>query len=94
MSLRARSTEELRRYLDTLVNEFSATSTSLLTSIERVMGAITGVKSAAAEEADGTTNIANSTVNVVSRAGSVMKKASEADELATNLLKDVSQFVV
>lgn len=81
-------------YLDTLVNEFSATSTSLLTSIERVMGAITGVKAAAAEEADGTTNIANRTVNVVLRAGSVMKKAGEADELATNLLKDVSQFVV
>lgn len=81
-------------YLDTLVNDFSATSASLFTSIEKIMGVINDVSTAATEGAEATTNIANRTVNVETRAGNVMKKAGEADELAASLAQNTAHFIV
>lgn len=81
-------------YLDTLINEFSSTSASLLTSIERVKDASSGINTAAGEGANGVTNIANKMVNVTNETSDVMTAMNEAKAVSENLFENIAQFKV
>ena len=81
-------------YLDTLINEFSSTSASLLTSIERVKDASSGINTAAGEGANGVTNISNKMLNVTNETSDVMTAMNEAKAVSENLFENIAQFKV
>ena len=81
-------------YLDTLVSEFSSTSSNLLVSIEHVKDSVSGINIAAEEGASGITNIANKMVNVTNETNDVMKAINEAQTVSKNLFDNVAQFKV
>ena len=64
--------------VDSLVTDFSASSEELLASINGVMDAITEVSKAATEGATGTSDIAEKTGVVVTRASEIKEKAAAA----------------
>lgn len=77
-----------------LVSDFSAISEELLASISGVIEAIGGITAAANEGAEGTTNIAMKTVNIVNGSSEVLANARNAGNSATELGKNVQQFTV
>lgn len=77
-----------------LVSDFSAISEQLLASISGVIEAIGGITAAANEGAEGTTNIAMKTVNIVNGSSEVLANARNAGNSATELGKNVQQFTV
>lgn len=81
-------------YLDTLVSEFSSTSSNLLVSIEHVKDSVSGINIAAEEGASGITNIANKMVNVTNETSDVMKAINEAQTVSKNLFDNVAQFKI
>ena len=81
-------------YMDGLVTDFSATSEELLASIESVVETITNVSTATQEGALGTTNIAQKTSNVSQKAVEVKQAMAAAEEVATDLVKEVQKFII
>lgn len=81
-------------YMDGLVTDFSATSEELLASIESVVETITHVSTATQEGALGTTNIAQKTSNVSQKAVEVKQAMAAAEEVATDLVKEVKKFII
>lgn len=77
-----------------LVSDFSAISEELLASISGVIEAIGGITAAANEGAEGTTNIAMKTVNIVNGSSEVLANARNAGNSATELGRNVQQFTV
>ncbi|MCI7129676.1 MAG: methyl-accepting chemotaxis protein [Lachnospiraceae bacterium] len=77
-----------------LVSDFSAISEELLASISGVIDAISGITAAANEGAEGTTNIAMKTVNIVNGSAEVLENARGAGDSAAELEKNVQQFIV
>lgn len=80
--------------VDSLVTDFSASSEELLASINGVMDAITEVGKAATEGATGTSDIAEKTGVVVTRASEIKEKAAAAHASADELQKNVERFIV
>lgn len=80
--------------VDSLVMDFSASSEELLASINGVMDAITEVSKAATEGATGTSDIAEKTGVVVTRASEIKEKAAAAHASADELQKNVERFIV
>ena len=80
--------------VDSLVTDFSASSEELLASINGVMDAITEVSKAATEGATGTSDIAEKTGVVVTRASEIKEKAAAAHATADELQKNVERFIV
>lgn len=80
--------------VDSLVTDFSASSEELLASINGVMDAITEVSKAATEGATGTSDIAEKTGVVVTRASEIKEKAAAAHASADELQKNVERFIV
>ncbi len=81
-------------YMDNLVTDFSATSEQLLASIESVVNTISGVSTATQEGAIGTTNIAQKTATVSEKAVEVKHSMASAEELASDLVKEVEKFII
>lgn len=81
-------------YMDNLVTDFSATSEQLLASIESVVNTISGVSTATQEGAIGTTNIAQKTTTVSEKAVEVKRSMASAEELASDLVKEVEKFII
>lgn len=77
-----------------LVSDFSAISEQLLASISGVIEAIGGITAAANEGAEGTTNIAMKTVNIVNGSSEVLANARNAGNSASELGRNVQQFTV
>ena len=77
-----------------LVADFSATSEELLASIDGVLEAIKGISAAANDGAQGTTNIAEKTVNIVHGSSEVLEKAKAAGNSAEGMQKNVARFIV
>ena len=77
-----------------LVADFSATSEELLASIDGVLEAIKGISAAANDGAQGTTNIAEKTVNIVNGSSEVLEKAKAAGNSAEGMQKNVARFIV
>ena len=77
-----------------LVADFSATSEELLASIDGVLEAIKGISAAANDGAQGTTNIAEKTVNIVHGSSEVLEKAKVAGDSAEGMQKNVARFIV
>lgn len=80
--------------VDSLVTDFSASSEELLASINGVMDAITEVSKAATEGATGTSDIAEKTGVVVTRASEIKEKTAAAHASADELQKNVERFIV
>ncbi len=80
--------------VDSLVTDFSASSEELLASINGVMDAITEVSKAATEGATGTSDIAEKTGVVVTRASEIKEKAAAAHASADELQKNVERFII
>ncbi|MGN0378333.1 MAG: methyl-accepting chemotaxis protein [Butyrivibrio sp.] len=77
-----------------MVSDFSATSEELLASIDSVLQSIKGISAAANDGAAGTSNIAEKTVNIASDSSDILLKAVEAGESASDMQKNVANFVV
>lgn len=80
--------------INDLVSDFSAISEELLASISGVIDAISSITVAATEGAEGTTNIAMKTVNIVNGSAEVLENARGAGNSAAELEKNVQQFTV
>ena len=81
-------------YIDTLVNEFSSTSDSLLRSISGVIDSMKDISSAAEMGADATSNIAERTCNVVNNSNDVSNASKDTEEIANELRNSVAKFSV
>ena len=81
-------------YIDTLVNEFSSTSDSLLRSISGVIDSLKDISSAAEMGADATSNIAERTCNVVNNSNDVSNASKDTEEIANELRNSVAKFSV
>ena len=81
-------------YIDTLVNEFSSTSDSLLRSISGVIDSLKDISSAAEMGADATSNIAERTCNVVNNSNDVSNASKDTEEIVNELRNSVAKFSV
>lgn len=81
-------------YIDTLVNEFSSTSDSLLRSISGVIDSLKDISSAAEMGADATSNIAERTCDVVNNSNDVSNASKDTEEIANELRNSVAKFSV
>lgn len=81
-------------YLDDLVGDFSATSEELLSSIISVIKVIEEITSATNEGANGTTNIAVKTSEIVMDSSAVLKEAENVRRNLDNVVESVSKFRV
>lgn len=81
-------------YIDTLVNEFSTTSDSLLRSISGVIDSMKDISSAAEMGADATSNIAERTCNVVNNSNDVSNASKDTEEIVNELRNSVAKFSV
>ena len=80
--------------INDMVSDFSATSEELLASIDSVLQSIKGISTAANDGAAGTSNIAEKTVNIATNSSDILAKAVEAGESASDMQKNVANFVV
>lgn len=81
-------------FVDNLVADFSATAEELTASIQEMTKVIEEIAIAANEGAEGTTNIAQKSIMVLTKANEVMKQADVSKESSDNLMKMVSIFTV
>ncbi|MDH8679002.1 methyl-accepting chemotaxis protein [Fusibacter bizertensis] len=81
-------------YLDGLVGDFSATSEELLSAIISVIKVIEEITSATNEGANGTTNIAVKTSEIVLDSNAVLKEAENVKQNLDNVVESVSKFKV
>lgn len=80
--------------INTLVDDFSATSEELLASIQNIVQAINEVTQAASDGAVGTNNIAEKSSIVVNKATDVTQSINSTIEGAISLEEMVSKFIV
>lgn len=80
--------------INDLVSDFSATSEELVASISNITQSIEGITAASNDSATGTTNIAQKTVVIVKGSEAVMNGAKTAEASATELRKNVNNFVI
>ena len=81
-------------YIDELVTDFSAVSEQLFASINGVIQTIGEVNKAATSGAIETTEIAERTISVASKSGSVKEEMMDAEQIAEKLKEQVSEFVI
>ena len=81
-------------YIDELVTDFSAVSEQLFASINGVIQTIGEVNKAATSGAIETTEIAERTISVASKSGSVKEEMKDAEQIAEKLKEQVSEFVI
>lgn len=81
-------------YIDELVTDFSAVSEQLFASINGVIQTIGEVNKAATSGAIETTEIAERTISVASKSGSVKEEMKNAEQIAEKLKEQVSEFVI
>ena len=81
-------------YIDTLVNEFSSTSDSLLNSINGVIDSMEEISSAAEMGASATANIAERTCSVVNNSNDVTGATKDTEIIVNELRESVAKFVV
>ena len=81
-------------YIDTLVNDFSTTSDTLLKSISSVLNSMNDISTAAEEGAEATTNIAQRTCNVVTKSSDVSTSSKATEQIADELRDSVAKFRV
>lgn len=81
-------------YMDSLITDFSATSQELLASIETVLTSIQEVSRAANEGAEGVSDIAGRTGDVMSLSETIGSEINIADRIGTELVEEVSKFKV
>lgn len=81
-------------YIDTLVNEFSSTSESLLNSINGVIDSMEEISSAAEMGASATANIAERTCSVVNNSNDVTSATKDTEIIVNELRESVAKFVV
>ena len=80
--------------VDSLVSDFSATSQQLLAAINNILESIDSISRATNDGAAGTTNIADKTVNVVTRSNSMAESSRNAENAVRILNEGVGHFVV
>lgn len=80
--------------VDDMVIELSSTSEQLLASMQNMMTAINEITCAANDGAEGTSNIAGRTMNIVEMAADVSNRAGDAKASAGRLGEMVSKFKV
>lgn len=80
--------------INDLVSDFSATSEELVASISNITQSIEGITAASNDSATGTTNIAQKTVVIVKGSEAVMNGAKTAEASASELRKNVNNFVI
>ncbi len=78
--------------LSLLVADFSRTSEELNVSISNMIKAINEITSANSEEAEGTSNIAQRSVQVKERANELLVQANKSKKYSENLMNYVSKF--
>lgn len=81
-------------YIDTLVNEFSSTSDSLLNSINGVIDSMEEISSAAEMGASATANIAERTCSVVNNSNDVTSATKDTETIVNELRECVAKFVI
>lgn len=81
-------------YVDDLVTDFSATSEELLASIDGVTNAIMSVSKAAEAGADGTTDIAERSKNIVNRSEEVTQEVDRSAHVASSLNDEIGKFII
>lgn len=81
-------------YVDELVTDFSAISEELMASIDNVLDAIDGVSKASMEGAQGTTDIAQRSSNLVMMSSGVREQMTHADETVNKLMDEVEKYVI
>jgi methyl-accepting chemotaxis protein len=81
-------------FMNDLVNDFSATSEELLSSIQNMVSTMNSIAEATNEGAIGTTNIAQKATLVVNKANEVMESINSTEAGANNLNEMVSKFHV
>lgn len=81
-------------FVEELVNDLSATSEELLSSVDNISRAMSEVSTATNEGALGTTNIAKKAGESASESGKVIKQTDEMSENINRLIESVSKFKV
>lgn len=81
-------------YVDSLVNDFSATSEELLASVDGVATSISEVSRAANEGASSTSEIAERVTTVAKQAEQIGEMMRQAEEAAQTLLEGAKRFKV
>lgn len=81
-------------YVDELVGDFSATSEELLASIESVLGSINEIAKAASEGAYGTTDIAERTMNIMTKSNEVVQGIHTTQNSSMELETQIGKFEI
>lgn len=81
-------------YVDELVGDFSATSEELLASIESVLGSINEIAKAASEGAYGTTDIAERTMNIMTKSNEVVRGIHTTQNSSMELEAQIGKFEI
>jgi methyl-accepting chemotaxis protein len=81
-------------FVDNLVTEFNATSEELSTSIGEILKTIDAVAAASNEGAEGTSDIANRTSDVIFTSGKVLELVDKSNKSAEKLKNEISKFKV
>lgn len=82
------------RSLSVLVSDFNQTSEELKISIANMLKAINEITSANSEEAEGTSNIAQRSMEVKEKANELLLQANKSKKYSENLMNYVSKFKV
>ncbi len=82
------------RSLSVLVSDFNQTSEELKISISNMLKAINEITSANSEEAEGTSNIAQRSMEVKEKANELLLQANKSKKYSENLMNYVSKFKV
>ena len=80
--------------INTLIDDFSATSQELLASIDGILDSMNGIATATNEGAEGTTNIAERASEMKEYAEQVTKEAERCNETAALLNKEIAAFII
>jgi methyl-accepting chemotaxis protein len=82
------------RNIGVLVSDFKQTSDDLKVSVSNMIKAIDEITSANNEEAEGTSNIAQRSVEVKEKANELLIQANKSKKYSENLMNYVSKFKV
>ena len=80
--------------INTIIDDFSATSQRLLISIDGILDSMSGIATATNEGAEGTTNIAERASEMKEYADMVAQEADRCNEAASQLNKEISAFSI
>lgn len=81
-------------YVDSLVTDFSATSEQLLSSIDGVLRAIEEISRASQEGAEGTTDIAQRSGEMISKSNTVTNEVEKSRQVVENLNTEIGRFTI